>query len=75
MHHILCGSPFIPRDFYAIRPPILRLILGAYFLLIWGVGGGQNYLHTWCIATGEAQKNPLSDDLLGGFAFSGSLVF
>ena len=38
VHHILCESPFISRDFYAIRPLILWDILGAYFLLIWGVG-------------------------------------
>ena len=38
MHHILCGSPFISRDFYAIRPLILWRILASYFLLIWGVG-------------------------------------
>ena len=39
MHHILCESPFIfSRDFYAIRPLNLWHILGAYFLLIWGVG-------------------------------------
>ena len=38
MHHILCESPFISRDFYAIRPLILWHILGSYFLLIWGVG-------------------------------------
>ena len=38
MHHILCGSPFISRDFYAIRPLSLWHILGSYFLLIWGVG-------------------------------------
>ena len=38
VHHILCGNPFISRDFYAIRPLILWHILGAYFLLIWGVG-------------------------------------
>ena len=38
MHHILCESPFISRDFYAIRPLILWHILGAFFLRIWGVG-------------------------------------
>ena len=38
MHHILCESPFISRDFYAIRPLILWHILGSYFLLIWAVG-------------------------------------
>ena len=38
MHHILCESPFIARDFYAIRPLSLWHILGTYFLLIWGVG-------------------------------------
>ena len=38
MHHILCGSPLISRDFYAIRPLNLWHILGSYFLLLWGVG-------------------------------------
>ena len=38
VHHILCESPFLSRDVYAIRPLILWHILGAYFLLIWGVG-------------------------------------
>ena len=38
VHHILCESPFISRDFYAIRPLILWHVLGAYFLLIWWVG-------------------------------------
>ena len=33
----------ILTDFYAIRTPIAWHILGAYFLQIWGVGGGQNY--------------------------------
>ena len=37
MHHILCESPFISRDFYAIRPLILWHILGTFFL-IWGAG-------------------------------------
>ena len=36
MHHILCESPSISGDFYAIRPLILWHILGAYFWL--GVG-------------------------------------
>ena len=38
VHHILCESPFISRDLYAIRPLVLWHILGTYFLLIWGVG-------------------------------------
>ena len=38
MHHTFCESPFISREFYAIRPLILRHILGSYFLLIWAVG-------------------------------------
>ena len=38
VHHVLCESPFISRDFYAMRPLILWHISGAYFLLIWGVG-------------------------------------
>ena len=38
MHHILCESPFISRDFYAIRPLILWHILGSHVLLTWGVG-------------------------------------
>ena len=38
VHHILCVSPFISRDFFSIRPLILWHILGPYFLLIWGVG-------------------------------------
>ena len=67
MHHILCESPFISRDIYAIRPLILWHILGAYFLQIWGVGGGQNYFHlrVRCLgATGtdgpnRAVKGPL----------------
>ena len=36
--HSLWKCPFISRDFYAIRPLILRHILGPYFWLIWGVG-------------------------------------
>ena len=42
MHHILCESPFKSRDLYAIRPLILRHILGAYFFANMGGGGGQN---------------------------------
>ena len=38
MHHILCESPFIARDLYAIRPLMFWHLLGSYFLLIWGVG-------------------------------------
>ena len=49
MHHILCGNPFISRDFYAIRPPILWHILGAYFLLIWGVGVVKIIFNFWRI--------------------------
>ena len=37
MHHILCESPLISRDFYAIRPLILWHIWH-FFLRIWGVG-------------------------------------
>ena len=39
MHHILCGSPFIPSDFYAIRPlneSLYGIFRGHIFLLIWG---------------------------------------
>ena len=42
VHHILCESPFIPRDFYAIRPLIYGIFwvyfFGFILLLIWGVG-------------------------------------
>ena len=31
-------NPLILTDFYAIQTPIVRHILGAYFLQIWGVG-------------------------------------
>ena len=41
--HTFCRSPFILTDVYAIRTPIVWHILGAYFLQIWGCGGGQNY--------------------------------
>ena len=45
MHHILCGNPFIPRDFYAIRPPHFMAYFGSIFFANMGGGGGQNYLH------------------------------
>ena len=38
VHHILCESPFISRDFYVIRPLTSWHILGSYCLLIWGAG-------------------------------------
>ena len=38
MHHILFGNPFIPRNFYAIRPPHLWHILGA--CVVANMGGG-----------------------------------
>ena len=38
MHHILCESLLISGDSYAIRPLVVWHILGAYCLLIWGVG-------------------------------------
>ena len=41
VHHILCESPFMSRDFYAIRLLMSWHILGGIFLLIsciWGVG-------------------------------------
>ena len=42
VHHILCESPFISGDFYAIQPLIVWHILGAYFFANMGGGGGQN---------------------------------
>ena len=47
VHHILCESPFIPRDFYAVRPLILWHILGAFLLLIWGVGVVKIVFREW----------------------------
>ena len=38
VHHILCESAFISRDFYAMRPLSLWHILGSYSLLIRGGG-------------------------------------
>ena len=38
LHQILCESPLISRDFYAIRPLISWHIFGSVFLLIWGWG-------------------------------------
>ena len=46
VHHILYESfLFFQGIFYAIRPLISWHILGAYFLIFFGGGGGQNCFH------------------------------
>ena len=72
MHHILCESPFIPREFYAIRvrPLILWHILGSYFLLIFSDISSRpwrNLPPTWVIhmATRRpAHNTPIHMDLV-----------
>ena len=54
MHHILCESPCISRDFYAIRPLIVWHISGSYFFANMGGGGGQN-----CFQRGSFQKGSI----------------
>ena len=45
MQHILCESPFISSDFYAIQPPHCMAHFGVICFANIGGGGGQNYFH------------------------------
>ena len=45
MHHILCESPFISRDFYAIQPHHLMTYFGVIVLANMGCGGLSYCFH------------------------------
>ena len=74
MHHILCESPFISRDFYAIQPLILWLIWRTYFLLIvWGVGAVKIVFRDECQDEPEIRKVLEGQPEKGGFDAKGSV--
>ena len=60
VHHILCESPFISRDYYPLQPLILWHGLGAFFLPMWGVGVVKivftRHCHAWCVTMCRKQQ-------------------
>ena len=45
VHHTLCGSPFISRDFLRHTTAHFMAYYGVIFFANMGGGGGQNYFH------------------------------